>query len=121
MSAFGDFFGSGGAGSSLIDSGGQIGLGLVNNNGARIQGEYAVALKRLANDASLSEAQLGIEIKKLDAKRDADLALANDQKRADTLRLVAVIGGLILIVTIAVVLILKSNRTAEPRRTGKPH
>lgn len=116
MSALSDFFSGNGAGSSLVGSLGAVGTGLVKNRGAQIQGDYAVAIQKLTNDASLTDAQFAIELKKLDATRDAAMAVANDQKRADTLALVSVVGVLLLIATVAVVLIVRTNR-----RTGKPN
>lgn len=110
MSALSDFFGSGGAGSSLLTSLGSVGTGLVSNKGEQIKGSYAVELKKLTNDASLSDAEFAVELKKLDAVRDAALANASDAKRTDTLALVGVIGGLLLVATIAVLLIVKPRR-----------
>ncbi len=110
MSFVSDFFGAGGTGSSLVSSAGQIGIGLVQNEGSKIQGDYQVKLKQLTNDASLSQDQFQLSLTKLNAERDAALAEANDQKRNDTLKLVAVAGGMLLITIISVVLILKSSR-----------
>lgn len=110
MSFITDFFGKDGAGSSLVSSAGQIGLGLVQNEGTKIQGDYQVKLKQLTNDATLSQEQFQLALTKLNAERDSALAEYNDQKRSDTLTLVAVVGGLLLIATVSVLLILKSRK-----------
>ncbi|GAB2566848.1 hypothetical protein [Spirosoma areae] len=101
------FFGSGGTGSSLVSSAGTIGLGIVQNDKAKIQGDYQVKLQGLMNDASLSDAQFQLQLTRLTQEREAALAKFNDEKRTDTLMLVGVIGGLLLVATVLVVLILK--------------
>ncbi|MVM34991.1 hypothetical protein GO755_33495 [Spirosoma sp. HMF4905] len=102
-----NLFGSGGAGSSLISSAGSIGQGLVKNEGDQIRGDYQVKLAQLTNDATLSKEQFDLSLAKLQADRDSALATYNDQKRNDTLVMVGIIGGLLLIATVSVLLILK--------------
>lgn len=105
-----NLFGTGGAGSSLINSGGAIATGLVKNEGDRIRGDYQVKLAELANDSTLSEVEFQLSLNKLTQDRDSALATFNDQKRSDTLKLVGLIGGLIIIAAVSVLLIVKRNK-----------
>lgn len=110
MSFITDFFGSGGVGSSLVGSAGSVATGLVANKGEEIKGYYKTELQKLTNDATLSNEQFQLELAKLNQTRDAALADYNDQKRGDTLMMVGVVGGLLLIATVSVLLILKRKR-----------
>lgn len=110
MSFVTDLFKTGGAGSSLINSGGEIGTGLVKNEGDKIRGEYQVKLAELHNDATLSAAQFQVSLDKLNQDRNSALASYNDQKRGDTLKLVALIGGLFIIASVSILLIVKRNK-----------
>ena len=110
MNFFEQLFGTGGAGSSLISSGGAVATGLVKNEGDRIRGDYQVKLLELQKDANLSHDQFQLSLDKLNQDRDAALATYNDQKRSDTLKLVALIGTLLLIATVSVLLIVKRKR-----------
>ena len=77
MSFITDFFGKGGAGTSLIGDAGDIGLGIVQNNGKQIDGQYKVELQKLLNDQTKTKAELEVELGKLNASRDAQLAAVN--------------------------------------------
>jgi hypothetical protein len=95
------FFGSTGTGTSVVNTGGQIGLGLVNNKTKEIEGNYAVKLTELGNDRSLTTQQFNVELAKLNAQRDQDLAAASSSKLNSVLVLVgvlAVIGAVVAII-----------------------
>lgn len=73
MSFITDFFSKTGAGSSLVGDAGDIGLGLVQNRGKQIEGEYKVELQKLLNDQTKTKAELDSELAKLNATREAAL------------------------------------------------
>ncbi len=102
-----DFFGSGGTGASVVNTGGQIGLGLVGNKTKEIEGNYAVRLKELSNNATLSTQQFNVELAKLNAERDSALNEINEGKFNNVLILV---GVLAVIGAITAVLLLKKRK-----------
>lgn len=115
------FFGQGGTGSTLVGGGLQIGLSAVQNKGKDIQGRYALELQKLTNDGNLNESQFKIELAKLNQQFGVNQASAEDAKREDQLKLVTVVGGLLLLATLAIVLIVRSNRPAnKPASPGPP-
>ncbi|GEM_PF-3093941 len=107
-----NLLGSGGAGSSLISSAGGIGLGLVKNDAAKIQGDYQVQLAKLTNDASLSKDQFNLALNKLNADREAALAEYKDQARNDGLVALGIVGGFIALIVLTIVLV--RNRRPKP-------
>lgn len=112
MSFISDFFGDGGTGSSLISSAGTIGIGLVKNDGAKIQSDYQLKLAELTNNAALSKDQFSLALTKLNSEREAALAEYNDQKRNDYLLALGIVGAAITIVLVVVVVV--RNRTRKP-------
>ena len=104
-----DFFGNTGTGSSLVSGGLQIGLSAVKNRGDEIRGAYQVELTKLNNDHSLSEEEFQLQLAKLSQNRDAALAQYNDQKRNDTITIVAIVGALVTIVIVTVLLVIRQN------------
>jgi LPXTG-motif cell wall-anchored protein len=104
---FTSFFGSTGAGTSVVNTGGQIGLGLVNNKTKEIEGNYAVKLKELGNNQTLTTQQFEVELAKLNAQRDAALAEVSSGKFNNTLILV---GVLALIGAVVAVILLKKRK-----------
>lgn len=105
-----NLLGSGGAGSSLISSAGTIGIGLVKNDGAKIQADYQLKLAELTNQAASDSAQFKLGLNQLNAEREAALAEYNDQKRNDYLLALGIIGAAITIVLVAVVVVRNRNR-----------
>lgn len=112
-----NFLGTGGTGSNLLSGGLQIGLSAVQNKGKEIQSRYAVELQKLTNDGNLNETQFKLELAKLNQQYGMSQARADDEKRNDLLLLVGVVGGLLMVATIAIVLIVRSNRPVltQPR------
>lgn len=80
MSFITDFFGKGGAGSSLITVGGNLGASAIANQGEAIKGQYSVELQKLLNDNTKTKAELDAELGRLNATRDAQLAAVNSEK-----------------------------------------
>lgn len=102
MSFITDFFGKTGAGSSLVGDAGDIGLGLVQNRGKQIEGEYKVELQKLLNDQTKTKAELDSELAKLNATREAQLGEVKTEQTklylGYGLAIVAVIGVVVGIV-----------------------
>jgi len=119
MSFISDFFGVGGTGSSLLSSAGTIGIGIVQNEGAKIQSDYALQLKSLLNDASLSQDQFKLASTKLEQERQSALAKAQDQKRNDQLIAVAIVGGLV-VVTLLMMKVIKKRANSSVQSSKKP-
>jgi LPXTG-motif cell wall-anchored protein len=90
-----------------VTTGGQIGLNLVGNKTKEIEGNYAVKLKELANNASLNDQQFKIELAKLDAEKDEALTKTNGTKQT---QLFLLVGGLAVITAITLVLLLKKRK-----------
>jgi len=76
MSFISDLFSTGStqtAGGSLIGDVGDLGLGLVQNRGKQIEGQYKVELQQLLNDNTKTKGQVDAELGRLNAERDAKL------------------------------------------------
>ncbi|GAB3761396.1 LPXTG cell wall anchor domain-containing protein [Spirosoma pomorum] len=101
------FFGSGGTGTSLVTTGGQIGLGLVGNKTKEIEGNYAVKLAELTANANLNTQQFNIELAKLNAEKEAAMSEAGESKFNNVLSLV---GVLAMIGAITAILLLKKRK-----------
>lgn len=102
MSFITDFFGKTGAGTSLVGDVGDIGIGLVQNRGKQIEGEYKVELQKLLNDQTKTKAELDTELTRLNAQRDAALGeVRTEQTKVYLgygLAIVAVVGIVVGIV-----------------------
>lgn len=102
MSFITDFFGTGGAGTSLISVGGNLGASAIKNQGVAIKGQYDVELQKLLNDQTKTKAELDTELGRLNATRDAQLAAVNTEQTklylGYGLAVVAVIGVAVALV-----------------------
>lgn len=61
------------AGGNLLGDAGDIGLGLVQNKGKQIEGQYKVELQKLINDQTKTQAEVNAELARLNTARDAAL------------------------------------------------
>lgn len=108
-----------GVGSSLIETGGSIGLTAVKNKGDEIRADYQLQMQKLLNDSTLSTAQQQLAIQQLNNDRDTKLAEYTAQAKHESLILYGVLGGLAMVLILSVVLLIRKKSvtpTYTPQR-----
>lgn len=95
------FFGSGGAGTSLINFASSLGFNFLSNKGKQIESSYNTELQRILNEGNLTKFQYEEKLAEINTLRATQLQeLANERAKSSMTIIGVVVLGLALLGTL---------------------
>ncbi len=106
---FSSFFGANGAGTSLVNFAGSIGLGFLSNRAKQIEGKYNTELKKLSNENNLTLSEYQNKLAQINASMATELKELSNERARSSLIIIGIVVVVLGAMGTAVVFALKGK------------